>query len=314
MILRIRDWDFHFENSSSRKLKRLDWVAIPNKTDGEGYTALVDHPNAAAHLGAWYAIVEAASKQAPRGTLPGGISHDVGGISRSLGRMSRLPAKVFEEVLPRLIEIGWLENVDVAKPQSNQQNVHDLLAESASTVAESASTVADSGRKVAAHYRELQGTTGKGREQNRNACANGIELHGCPSGRFEDWWAIWSRTRTTNHRMSAEQVYVRCVTTASEIACFECTASYCAGIEPSKGYNPENFLLEQAKDLFQARWPARASPNGKVASSSVMQRERKEPSIEQMAAAHRHQAKSDLDPKAREYSVKWLTEHNLEVG
>ena len=39
MILRIREWDKNFENAGSRKLKRLEWVAIPNKTDGEGYTA-----------------------------------------------------------------------------------------------------------------------------------------------------------------------------------------------------------------------------------------------------------------------------------
>ena len=107
--LQIRDWDRHFENCSSRKLKRLDWVAIPNKTDSEGYTALVEHPNAAAHLGAWYAIVAAASKSEPRGTLPRGIPADIGGICRSLGRISRLPSEVFAEVLPRLIDIGWVE-------------------------------------------------------------------------------------------------------------------------------------------------------------------------------------------------------------
>ena len=109
MTLRVRDWTRHFETSESKKLKFLKWVAIPNKTDGEGYTALVDHPNAAAHLGAWYAIVETASRQDPRGTLPRGIPQDISGISRSLGRISRLPSEIFEEVLPRLIEIGWVE-------------------------------------------------------------------------------------------------------------------------------------------------------------------------------------------------------------
>ncbi len=153
MKLRIRDWDKHFENAASRKLKRLDWVAIPTKTDGEGYTALVDHPNAAAHLGAWYAIVEAASKQTPRGNLPGGIPQDIGGICRSLGRMSRLPGGIFQDVLPRLIEIGWLEEFE------SNQTVRDMLAESATTSAESAITSADCG--ATGNYRELQG-----REEN----------------------------------------------------------------------------------------------------------------------------------------------------
>lgn len=153
MILRIKDWDKHFENAASRKLKRLEWVAIPNKTDGEGYTALVDHPHAAAHLGAWYAIIEAASKQDPRGQLPSGIPHGFGGICRSLGRMSRLPASIFEEVIPRLIEIGWLEDT-----QQNQQ-VGSKMAESPNVVAESAREVADSPDVVALQGRELQGIT-----------------------------------------------------------------------------------------------------------------------------------------------------------
>ena len=153
MILRIRDWDRHFENAASRKLKRLDWVAIPNKTDGEGYTALVDHPDAAAHLGAWYAIVEAASKQNPRGQLPSGIPHTIGGICQSLGRMSRLPGGIFQAAIPRLIEIGWLECI--------QQDT-DVVAESPNVVAESPNVVAESPNVVAAQGRELQGITGKG--------------------------------------------------------------------------------------------------------------------------------------------------------
>ena len=133
-MLRIKDWDKYFENSASRKLKRLDWVAVPNKMDGSGYTILVDHPNGAAHLGAWYAIVEIASKQLPRGNLPGGFCHCgdgicrcPGGICQCLGRMSRLPAGVFFEVLPRLIEIEWVESATTS-------------AESATTSAESGST------------------------------------------------------------------------------------------------------------------------------------------------------------------------------
>jgi hypothetical protein len=37
-----------------------------------GYTTLVDHPRGASHLGSWYAIVEIASRQKKRGTLPDG--------------------------------------------------------------------------------------------------------------------------------------------------------------------------------------------------------------------------------------------------
>ena len=142
MILKIRDWKDHFENASSLKLVRLYWVPVPNKTDGEGYTALVDHPDGAAHLGAWYAIVEAASRQMPRerrGELPGGIPHDIGGICRSLGRTSRLPPAVFSAVIPRLLEIGWLEKVAESA---------DALGESANVSAESAERMEWNGIEV----------------------------------------------------------------------------------------------------------------------------------------------------------------------
>lgn len=109
-ILRIRNWDENFENNRTRELKKMDWVPVPTKQDGDGYTELVSHENGAAHLGAWLAIVEVAAKCDPRGTLlrESGKPHD----SASLSRISRLPASVFEEVIPRLLTIGWLETQD----------------------------------------------------------------------------------------------------------------------------------------------------------------------------------------------------------
>lgn len=114
MAFRIRNWTNIFENAESRKLKALKWVAMPNKMNTQGYTALMDHPNGAAHLGAWCAIVEICSAREPRelrGTLPESDG-SIGGISRVLGRISRIPPVVFEELIPRLIqdpEIQWIE-------------------------------------------------------------------------------------------------------------------------------------------------------------------------------------------------------------
>ena len=105
LSLRIRDWDKHFENNRSRELKKIDWVPVPNRMDKESYLEFVDHPNGAAHLGAWLAIVEIASSQSKRGTLPQGSK----GIPHSLAVISRLPAGLFKEVIPRLLEIGWVE-------------------------------------------------------------------------------------------------------------------------------------------------------------------------------------------------------------
>lgn len=115
-MLRIVNWDQNFVNWANRKLKRLEWVPMPvRKFSGSGYTALVmEHPNGAAHFGAWCAMVLIAANGDPRGTLPRAIGvnpHDISGICRLLAGMSRLPAAIFEEAVPRLIEIGWLEVV-----------------------------------------------------------------------------------------------------------------------------------------------------------------------------------------------------------
>ncbi len=113
LLLRVRDWDAHYENNRTRGYKRLGWVPIPNRHDGDAYTELADHPNGAAHLGAWIAIVQVASRCEPRGVLlrDGGRPHD----AASLARITRLPVEVFNEAIPRLLSIGWLERQDAAE-------------------------------------------------------------------------------------------------------------------------------------------------------------------------------------------------------
>jgi hypothetical protein len=106
-VYRIKDWNEHFENNRTRELKRMDWVPMPVKHDGDGYTELVEHPDGAAHFGAWCALVELAAKCDPRGTLVRGDGrpHD----SASISRITRLPQAVFDVVIPRLLSLGWLE-------------------------------------------------------------------------------------------------------------------------------------------------------------------------------------------------------------
>lgn len=106
IVYRVRDWSRHFENNRTRELKELRFVILPNKHDGDGYTELLDHPNGAAHYGAWCSIVQVASKCDPRGTLlrDGARPHD----SRSLSRLTRIPKETFDEALPRLVTVGWL--------------------------------------------------------------------------------------------------------------------------------------------------------------------------------------------------------------
>lgn len=111
--LRVRDWGTNFENNRTRELKEMTWFKAPNSYDGDGFTELIEHENGASHYGAWMVILGIASKCDPRGTLlrciAGGqkVAHD----ERSFSRISRIPEKVFCEVIPRLLSIGWLERI-----------------------------------------------------------------------------------------------------------------------------------------------------------------------------------------------------------
>ena len=127
----IRDWSRYFENNRTRDLKDLRFVILPNKQDGDGYTELLDHPNGAAHYGAWVGIVQVASKgkhPPEECDNPAGCCECRGSLLRSnarphdpasLSRLTRIPASVFEEALPRLVNIGWLELL-TQKRQQNQ--------------------------------------------------------------------------------------------------------------------------------------------------------------------------------------------------
>lgn len=123
-MLTVTDWDTHYENNRTRGLKRLDWIPVPNRMDGLGYSTLVDHPNGAAHLGAWLAILEICSRQDERGTF----LHPPAEIPQALARISRLPAGLFEEVLPRLCEVGWI-HIDGTSPQEGAVSPHDDAGE-----------------------------------------------------------------------------------------------------------------------------------------------------------------------------------------
>jgi hypothetical protein len=139
---RIKDWDKLFENHESRKIPNLTWFKHPNKLDGDGYTELVDHVHGENHYAAWCALLAIASKgshpagRCVTGRMPGeeratagrswnGVESDTpvcaecrGALLRSdtrahdassLARMARMSVETFEEVLPRLVEMEWVE-------------------------------------------------------------------------------------------------------------------------------------------------------------------------------------------------------------
>ena len=150
MIYRIKDWDVHFENNRSREMKELRFIILPNKHDGDGYTELIGHPNGAAHYGAWVAIVQVASRgnhPAGRCGIPAGCCECRGMLLRdgakphspdSLSRITRLPAEIFSAVIPRLIEIGWIEEVQLDEDLSTiPHRPADITSQSRTVLRES---------------------------------------------------------------------------------------------------------------------------------------------------------------------------------
>lgn len=115
LLLKIKDWSTTYENNRSRELKSVNYIMVPNRMDTDGYTALMDHDNAAAHLGAWIALLQIVSRSKVRGTID--ISAGIPHLCARLSRISRIPAPVFEEVIPRLLnEMKWIE----IKPQPGE--------------------------------------------------------------------------------------------------------------------------------------------------------------------------------------------------
>lgn len=126
-LYRITDWDRHFENNRTREIRVMQWLPVPNKQDGDGYTELLDHPDGAAHFGAWVALLQVASKCDPRGTLlrdargSAAPPHD----ALSLSRMTRIPISVIDAAIARLIDIGWIELIE--RDLADTPHLHAVL-------------------------------------------------------------------------------------------------------------------------------------------------------------------------------------------
>lgn len=111
-LYKIRDWDRLFENNRSRELKKVNWVVVPNKHDGETYATLMRHERAAEIFSAWVLLLQIASKCSPRGTLikGDGTPH----TPHSAAVKSQAPAGWFVLALDYLeSNTDWLEVEDV---------------------------------------------------------------------------------------------------------------------------------------------------------------------------------------------------------
>ncbi len=104
-MLRIKNWNEHYETNDTRKLITLHWVKIPNQQDSLAYRLIAGHKKGAEIFAAWVLMVQVASKgrREERGNLP--LSPE------ELGIVTGFPASVFELAIEFLKtpKIGWIE-------------------------------------------------------------------------------------------------------------------------------------------------------------------------------------------------------------
>jgi hypothetical protein len=108
---RIKDWNTIFENAESRKYKKLNWVPMPNKWDGLGFSRLRKHKNFISAFSGWSLIVQIASKMPQRGVL---VTADGWELSpEDMADLTGCPVEVFRRAIEVLSDpkIGWIEEV-----------------------------------------------------------------------------------------------------------------------------------------------------------------------------------------------------------
>jgi uncharacterized phage protein (TIGR02220 family) len=120
-LYKIRDWNRLFENNRSRELKKLDFVLIPNRHDGESFSEIMQQKDGAKIFAGWVLILQVASKCDPRGTLlrdsgtplrPGARPHN----STSLSLKTRAPKEWFDLAFSFLEEnTDWLEIEEITE-------------------------------------------------------------------------------------------------------------------------------------------------------------------------------------------------------
>jgi|GEM_PF-6961974 len=104
-VYRIRNWKDLYESSGTRRYARLKWVPVNNNLSSREYARLIGgEPNGYEHVLAWDLILRVASAVEHR-SLRGYLVDDHGEPldAQDLADMTRVPCRIFEEALTRLL-------------------------------------------------------------------------------------------------------------------------------------------------------------------------------------------------------------------
>lgn len=112
----INDWDDNFEVSESRKIKKLSWVALPNRHDSAPFRRVAQLQNSPEIFAAWVLIVQIASKMPVRGVL----QNSAGPLTcEDLALMTGFPEKIFAAAFLELQKPG-IKWISILHPGSQE--------------------------------------------------------------------------------------------------------------------------------------------------------------------------------------------------
>lgn len=107
----INDWHAVFESSESRRLKKLNWVSMPNTHSGRGYRRLIKRPGGVEAFACFVLMVHVGSRMIQRGVLNG----PEGPLTAlDLEDLTMVPKETFEAAFDLLScpEVMWITWVD----------------------------------------------------------------------------------------------------------------------------------------------------------------------------------------------------------
>lgn len=115
-VYRVVDWAARYEHlgrvAGKRPAANLAWIAMGTAFDEDYVTLVTGHDDGPSHMAVGYGLVRLAARCDPRGVLLRANREPYDPASMS--RMVRLPEKLIVAALPRLVGVGWLEEVSLS--------------------------------------------------------------------------------------------------------------------------------------------------------------------------------------------------------
>jgi len=173
MSYAIVNWDDLYENASTRKLKKLAWVPIPNGADSLGFLRMREEPDFSELYTCWILVLATASRCSSRGVLAS--SQGKAYTAADLELKWRVPAGNFQRCLDFCLQLGWVE---------------DTSGESATTSGESATVLAGPAKPVAAKERRKGMNEGKDAPTSRLPTPKNLD-----TSDFRRAWGDWVQHR-----------------------------------------------------------------------------------------------------------------------